>query len=520
LATLFDLHYTPYVLPFVASFALTVGLAIHALRRPRQPLFTTFAAVMVAMSVWIACYALELSSATFEGKTFWAMAKYLGSATGPAIWFVLALRLTRNERWLTPAVRAALAAFSAGVVAAVFTNPWHHLFWTDIRLVPGEPESDTDQGPLFWVYAAGLYFFVLASVVVFALHYRTAPPFHRNQAALLSVGAFLPLAGRILEDFFGIDLFPKLDNVILLLLFSVLLWGWAIFRFGALDIVHVAHDLVVRNIRAGIIVLDPQERVVELNPYAAALAGVRSNAAIGKRLRDVLADWPDVEIAGAADVEVAVQRDGAETHWFQTQVSPIDGRAGEPVGWALVLFDVTARKAAERGLEELARTDPLTGITNRRHFFELAAMECARARRYESSLAIAMLDVDHFKRVNDVHGHRAGDAVLAGVAAACKQHLRATDLFARYGGEEFICVFGEGDVASARETAERLRQVVEATRFEFGGTVIPVTISVGVAHARDEASLELADLVEQADRALYASKSAGRNRVTVAGEEA
>jgi diguanylate cyclase (GGDEF)-like protein len=512
---MFALQYTPYVWPFVASLALCVWLAAHAWRRPRQPLFTIFGAVMVLMSVWIACYALELASATLEGKVFWASAKYLGSAPAPAMWFVLALHATRNERFLTPPVRWAIAGFSAAVIAAVFTNPLHHLYWERSWLVPGEPEGESAQGPLFWVYAAGLYFFVLASVVLVSAHARRAPAYHRAQAGLLAVGVFVPLGGRMIEDFLGLDLFPKLDNVILLLLASLVLWGIAIFRFGAFDLVHVAHDLVIRNIDAGIVVLDPSDRVVEMNPYAAELVGPSAGGAIGRPLAAVLPGWPGLASGGPPGGELAVERAGA-MRWFHAQLSAIRARGPEPIGWALVLLDVTARKAAEERLAELARTDPLTGVANRRRFFELAERESARATRYERSMSIVLLDVDHFKRVNDTYGHTFGDRVLVEVAARCRSQLRASDVIARYGGEEFVCLLAECDAAAAVQTAERLRGRIELTPVESGGAEAHVTISLGVAHASGPEPVDVAELLERADRALYASKDAGRNRVTLA----
>jgi diguanylate cyclase (GGDEF)-like protein/PAS domain S-box-containing protein len=513
---LFELAYTPYVWPIAASAAISAGLGIFAHRRRRVPAARSFVWLMAALTVWSGCYALELVSATLPGKLFWATAKYLGSASAPVLYFALALQLTGGERRLTRPVRAALAAFALGTLAVVVTNPLHHLYWTEARLVPGEPESVMRHGPLFAVYGAGLYGFVLASVALFVRHYRRAPVSYRRQAALLALGGLVPLAGRIPEDLFGVDLVPHLDNVILLLLLSGLLFAVAIFRFGAFAIVHVARDLVVRNIQAGIVVLDPAERVIELNPYAAELVGKDASAAIGQPLDHVLDRWPPLDLAHANETEVVVERNGG-TRCFQVQSSRLEAGRGETIGYAVVLFDVTARKLAEQRLAELARTDALTGVTNRRHFLELAEVECARARRYRRPLSILMLDVDHFKQVNDRHGHLVGDEVLRLVAARLAQHMRVTDLLGRFGGEEFICLLGEGDLAAALYTAERLRQIVEAARLETDADgSLRVTISIGLAHARGGDDFTLDGLIERADRALYASKAAGRNRVTVA----
>jgi diguanylate cyclase (GGDEF)-like protein len=127
-----------------------------------------------------------------------------------------------------------------------------------------------------------------------------------------------------------------------------------------------------------------------------------------------------------------------------------------------------------------------------------------------------MLDVDHFKRINDRHGHLAGDGVLRTVAAECGRNLRQSDVFARFGGEEFVCLLPETDLAAALVAAERLRAAVEATPLAApGGEALRVTVSVGVAHrgAGEDGSLD--GLLARADAAMYASKDRGRNRVSV-----
>src|SRR5262249_31942799 len=159
------------------------------------------------------CYIMELSSATLQGKIFWASAKYFGSAPGPVAWFILALQLTKNDRWLTPPLRVGLWGFAIVTCFVVFTNDLHHWFWTKIMLVEGLPETQAEHGFYFWLYAAITYAFVVTSVVLFFRYYRTTPPLYRRQAALMALGGFVPLGGRILEDFFKIDLFPKVDNV-------------------------------------------------------------------------------------------------------------------------------------------------------------------------------------------------------------------------------------------------------------------------------------------------------------------
>jgi diguanylate cyclase (GGDEF)-like protein len=181
---------------------------------------------------------------------------------------------------------------------------------------------------------------------------------------------------------------------------------------------------------------------------------------------------------------------------------------------AFVLAYVAAGDPAGRHLEDLARLareDALTRLPNRRAFDEALAREVARADRSGAPLAAIVVDVDHFKRVNDAHGHAVGDAVLAAVAARAASALRAGDLLARIGGEEFAALLPGADLAAAAEAAERIRIAVRGTPIAAGAEALGVTVSLGCA-AR-EPGVAGSDLLARADARLYAAKAAGRDRV-------
>jgi diguanylate cyclase len=169
-------------------------------------------------------------------------------------------------------------------------------------------------------------------------------------------------------------------------------------------------------------------------------------------------------------------------------------------------------EAARVQLDVLATRDELTGVFNRRQFLVLADREWARCRRYDMGAAMVMLDVDHFKRVNDLHGHLAGDLMLREIARAAAQTLRHADFLGRFGGEEFIVFLPHTDVLGALDVAERIRERVAAIKLEWRGQQIATTVSLGVATlgiAHDTVGALIAD----ADRALYTAKDAGRNCV-------
>lgn len=188
---------------------------------------------------------------------------------------------------------------------------------------------------------------------------------------------------------------------------------------------------------------------------------------------------------------------------------------GEAEGLVLLQEDITERKSYQATLERLATTDHLTGLLNRRAFLEASEREIRRAHRYKQPLALVMLDVDHFKRINDDHGHPAGDEVLRRIATTCRGLLRDEDLMGRLGGEEFAITLVQPPLQIAAAVAERLRKAVSDLSIAFGGERIAVTISLGIAEIDDSVSnLDL--LISKADECLYTAKREGRNRICAA----
>jgi diguanylate cyclase (GGDEF)-like protein len=176
---------------------------------------------------------------------------------------------------------------------------------------------------------------------------------------------------------------------------------------------------------------------------------------------------------------------------------------------------VVSLEDARRRLHELAMTDPLTGLRNRRHFVQWAQRELELAQRHDLPLALLVLDIDHFKRINDQHGHAAGDDVLVEIGRRCAQALRGTDLLARWGGEEFIALLPNTPAPLAQQLGDRLRAAAAAGIQLPLGLPLTVTVSIGVAgRATGTGPAPTLDaLIQAADRALYDAKRAGRDQV-------
>ena len=266
------------------------------------------------------------------------------------------------------------------------------------------------------------------------------------------------------------------------------------------------------------------QHVVLANERCAALFEVPLDEVVGQRTRDyyVTPEERDQIIGtviekGQVDaVLVRLKKRSGKQFWAEmsARIVELDGQRCSLVG----IFDVTAQKDLEEQLRALATRDSLTGAANRRHFVEQAQRERERSLRTGTPLSLCLFDADHFKSINDHYGHVAGDHVLSAMAQAATGALRTTDLLGRLGGEEFAMLLPDTDLAGAMVVAERVRAGVAAAEVQSSEvregsapSAIKVTISIGVAELRGDEPFE--SMLKRADRALYAAKDLGRDRV-------
>ncbi len=165
-------------------------------------------------------------------------------------------------------------------------------------------------------------------------------------------------------------------------------------------------------------------------------------------------------------------------------------------------------------VKELARIDPLTGLNNRRSFYDTALQIFQSAIRYKDSLSCAMLDIDFFKQVNDTYGHDVGDKVLLSVAQTCKKQIRTVDLLARFGGEEFCFLFCKSNIHESVLVAERIRYAISELKFNSGNNWFSITVSIGISELLSSND-NIENMIKRSDKSLYKAKRNGRNRVVL-----
>lgn len=286
------------------------------------------------------------------------------------------------------------------------------------------------------------------------------------------------------------------------------------------ELVEGANSVILRFDTKGIIRF--------MNNYGLRFFGYEDDELVGQNIMGTIAprteQWESALAALMQDVqqhperyllaEAENMRKNGELIWLTWSNRPILNDKGELAEILSVGHDISQRKELEAELRRLATTDPLTGIANRRRFLDKAPREVTRSQRYGRNLSVLMLDVDHFKSINDRYGHAVGDQVLCRLVEVCTEELREHDVIGRLGGEEFAILLPETELETARAVAERLRQNIERTTVD--GQSFHFTVSFGVAQVKgSEETAE--EVIRRADEALYRAKQKGRNRVEVSG---
>lgn len=506
------------VLILFFSATITFILTFVALRRRNTigVLATIFTLVLVSVTIYSFGYAMELLNHTLEGVMLWLRVEHIGIQTLPVMWFIFALFITGNDRWLTTKRFIALFIVPTIILVAIFTNEWHHLFYQNPHLITVGVFSTFHfvKGPIYWLNIFYINLMLVISTVFFTqMLIRSTAPF-RRQAILLFISATIPWIGMAWylsgKTPYNLDFSPIFMSI------SALLFTLGLFEFKLLDVVPLAHDNIFKVMSDGVLVMDVGNRIVDFNPALPMIVPQVQKTIIGISALEVLKPYPELvnHIQDNSPEAIEVQFNGEKgTHYYQSKISPVLDRQKRIVGKILTLHDITEMKHLLQQLQNLATVDGLTGIYNRRYFTELANRELLRVERYGGDLSLIMLDLDHFKVVNDTHGHAAGDAVLISVAKLCYGTIRKTDIFSRHGGEEFVILLPETNFQAAMLLAERLRQAVEHISIKYKELSLSITASFGVVSINSPINISLDDLLFYADKSVYLAKEKGRNCV-------
>jgi diguanylate cyclase (GGDEF)-like protein len=318
------------------------------------------------------------------------------------------------------------------------------------------------------------------------------------------------MLGNLLTAFlklFPIDLTPVFASIMGTILAYTLLFT------GIFQVAPLAREEIVENMQDGFILIDPGGRFLDANLTAKRLFPELEYATTGLPMTNMktAALW---DADGRLVQEFSVGTGSGAKHY---RVSADDVmHEGRPICTCVTIYDNTSVRELMNEITQMAEHDGLTNLLNRRSFCSDAEKKCSEILRYGGKAFLMMLDIDYFKKVNDTHGHLAGDEVLRTVSKTLSQRFRKTDLIGRYGGEEFCVFLLTPNREKAAELAEECRRQIEISPILFEDKIIRVTISIGIAEFPSAQIQTLTELISRADAALYEAKSNGRNQVVSA----
>ena len=507
-----------YALPSMVGTVTSLLLGVYmAIRRP-GPAWRYLAATGIAGAWWCAgqwAWVLADDPAT---RFRVAQLQYLAIATYPVLWLHVGLVYAGRRRWLRPWPGLLLWMVPAVTIILAATNSLHGLVWQSFDPVPGAARVALRYGPWFNVHSAYSYGVVLVGTILMAIRFAASPLYLRSFLIVI-LGPTLVMVANIVhltaKDLLPLDPTPSAFAVAFALI------AWTIRRDRFLSLVPLARGVTLESLHEGVVVLDPQDRIIDVNPAARSLLGPLE---LGSSLASVLPAGTLLDPGPGREVRLASGRR------LDLGVTPVSAGEDAAHGRVVLLRDVTEERESQerllraqeelrevnRELERLAHTDTLTGLANRRRLMARLEEEWSRARRHGRALAVVLVDLDHFKRINDTHGHLAGDRVLEEVGRLIQAEVRPEDLAARYGGEELAVLLPETDAGGAGGFLIRLCRRLGALKHSLGhGASFGVTASIGVAALRDD-DRSPSDLLARADAALYHVKETGRDGAGVA----
>lgn len=533
--------------PYAAILCLTAIMsgcvALTAwTRREVAPATRPFTCLMLAIALYASAAALSASTFSLRPKIFWATCEYVASNSVIAFYFIFTLNFTGRVHWMRPIYRRILVwALPISNVLLVATNHWHRLVWETFTPHPNKAHILIFQhGIGFYWIAIGFYIYVITGSLLVMRGAIQSSNLYKKQASVVVSSAVPPLLAGSLYIF---RLPPDVNLLPMSFLFTGLIYFTSLFRDRLFDLVPIARDIIIEEMSEGIIVIDHRSRVIDMNRAAMQYVVLDSHSRVsllGKPIDIALSHWPELakQCRTLADKSTTIITKPHLSYYLEVRATRLQNPQQYATGRLIMLRDITQQqqdqleikqanaeltrqlaenKALHNQLEKQAIRDGLTQLFNRRYFEETVPAEFAKAQRSGQPLSIILLDIDHFKGVNDTYGHLAGDCALRTFAQIIQKQIRESDIACRYGGEEFVVAMPNMPLDGAVERADSIRRVFKSTLLEFEEHCFSATVSIGVGTVPDSSGIHAMThpdhLLQKVDQALYRAKKNGRDRI-------
>jgi len=517
----------PYALPALSSFIMAI---LCWKKRPAKGA-ALLSLMIFGTSLWALGDLFLILLPYRELYIFSHIVMFLGVYMSVVGWLFFTASYTDHYALLGKKQVFFLLLIPVVLIVVILTSHYHDFFFKNIQLANFHDLIfwDSDDGPIKsfvsipYGYLAVLYGLGRLIFVTFR-----ANNLYKKQNILLISGLIAPLMLDIARQL-ELKLFDNLFfTEITPLSFSLtgIIYFLALYRTHLFDLVPLAHKVVFETIDTAIISIDQKQRIIDLNPSAEKLFSSTNKLAIGQAFstfsRSIITNTALNNLSESIN---KLSFHHLDKH-FELQNNIIHSKKGTYQGSVILIYDVSDQlriqqslktqlnetQILEQRLRDLSFTDPLTNSYNRRYLFEFGEKLLQESLVHDESLCAIMLDLDHFKSINDSYGHTIGDQVLKELARRIKSSIRESDIFARFGGEEFVLLVPSANEALAHQIAARIHTLISATAFKLERLSLEVTASVGVAVSSTD-TRTLTELLDLADQASYKAKQAGRNQV-------
>ena len=357
-------QYTPYILPLIASSIIAGFVALYVWeRRATTSGAMALALLALACAEWSLGYALEIGGVDLPTKIFWGKSQYIGIVSVPLLWVIFAYFYSTQGTQMTRRIVTLLSIVPLITLTLAFTNETHRLIWREVQILTVGTFSalEITHGFWFWIYLIYSYILLLVGTIFILRSFNRTKGLFRRQNVILLIAVLTPWVGNVLYVT-GLYPIPNLDITPFAFTISIVVFAWGIFSFKLVNLPPVARDIVIEKMADGMIVLDAQGNIVDINPAVQRALGLSASQAIGQRARDLFSAWPSLVERYANMLEAQdeiVVGEGESQIWYELRMSPLLDSRDRLLGRVVTVRDITEKKRTEEALrlsEEKYRT--------------------------------------------------------------------------------------------------------------------------------------------------------------------
>ncbi len=498
-----NLNFTTIYL-MIGVLALSV-LIIYAWRHAELRGTRTFAISCFTSVLWMSGDVVGFFSSNFEWQYAGQVIRYAGVTSLPVTVFVFTRQYCGKK--VSAKQILLLSIIPAISYLIMITSLWHTLFFTNMTAT-NQDTLHVKFGVYFWfVHTPYCYLMSLISILLVLLEISRISRQFRAQIIFLAVSLLIPL---VINCAGLLGLLGKINYTSLSFPVFLIVVAIGIFRYKLLGSSPIAYETVFQTIKDGVIILDRNDIVIDINPTAAKGAGKSRQEIIGMSLKEAFSRWHETVAKYENERELQDEIDldfGKHKRFFSISITPLEGINNTYDGRIITFRDITDNKRHQLSLETLAFYDPLTRLANRRKFQEEVETALEKSALTNEPFAILYFDLNRFKTINDTMGHEIGDELLKYVAARIASILRKPDILARLGGDEFVLLLHNTNEQEVKMIAERILENVQRP-FKINEHTLVAGLSIGAAF-HPEHGKDLTELLRHADAAMYLAKSQG-----------